>query len=149
MVTDILQHAHLYIGLGDRVARALHYLQATDFSTLKPGRQELDGQAIYVMVSDYLTRPESEGRWEAHRRYIDLQFLARGVERIGVSPIGQLASGEYDDTKDVTWLTGTGDFITLDQTRFIILWPGDAHMPGIAAGVPAEVRKVVIKIAVD
>jgi YhcH/YjgK/YiaL family protein len=75
--------------------------------------------------------------------------VARGVERIGVSPIGQLAGGEYDDKKDVTWLTGTGDFITLDQTRFIILWPGDAHMPGIAAGVPAEVRKVVIKIAVD
>lgn len=149
MVTDILENAHLYLGLGGRLARALGHLQTTDFGIVEPGRQDLDGQAIYVMVSDYLTRPEPEGRWEAHRRYIDLQFVVRGTERIGVSPIGRLAAGEYDEKKDVTWLTGTGDFITLGARRFIILWPEDAHMPGIAAGAPAEVRKVVIKVAVD
>jgi len=35
----------------------------------------------------------------------------------------------------------------LDQ--FMILWPGDAHMPGVAADGPGLVRKVVVKIALE
>lgn len=148
MLTDVLANADLYAGLGARLTRALDFLRTTDFNRLGPGRIDLDGADLYAIVSDYVTKPESEGRWEAHRRYIDLQYVARGVERIGVCPLGSLQSGEYDTEKDVTWLTGRGDFITLSETRFIVLWPGDAHMPGIAVDVPGDVRKVVVKIAV-
>jgi beta-galactosidase beta subunit len=51
------------------------------------------------------------------------------------------------------FLAGT-DLVNLALGRhefdgpFMILWPGDAHMPGIDAGVPGPVRKVVLKIAV-
>jgi len=45
------------------------------------------------------------------------------------------------------WLDGAGDYLTVGAGQFVILWPGDAHMPGIAAGVPGPVRKVVVKIA--
>jgi len=75
--------------------------------------------------------------------------VASGCERIGVAPIGRLTPGDYNEEKDVTWLTGPGDFITLAAGQFAILWPGDGHMPGIAIGYSRPVRKVVVKIRVE
>ena len=55
---------------------------------------------------------------------------------------------DYQTERDLAWLQGPGEFLTLGAGQFMILWPGDAHMPGIDAGVPGPVRKVVVKIAV-
>ncbi len=71
-----------------------------------------------------------------------------GVERMGVAPVSRMTETEYQTDRDLAWLEGTGDFLTLGAGQFMLLWPGDAHMPGIDAGVPGPVRKVVVKIAV-
>jgi beta-galactosidase beta subunit len=31
----------------------------------------------------------------------------------------------------------------------MVLWPGEAHMPGMAVDAPGPVKKIVVKIAVD
>jgi len=146
VVSDRLANAHLYTALGTRIAQGLQFLAGTDLATLAPGRHELDGTRLYALVSDYTPKPPAEGRWEAHRRYLDLQYVVSGVERMGVAPIDRLAAGDYDADRDMLWLEGLGDFLTFDAGQFMILWPGDAHMPGIDAGVPGPVRKVVVKI---
>ena len=64
-------------------------------------------------------------------------------------PTARLQAGDYIPEKDITWLIGSGDFVTLAAGQFAIVWPGDAHMPGLDAGVPGTVRKIVVKIAVD
>jgi biofilm protein TabA len=74
--------------------------------------------------------------------------VARGAERIGVSSLAAMAPGAYDAEKDICFLTGSGDFLTLAGRRFVILWPDDAHMPGIDAGHPGPIRKIVVKIAI-
>ena len=148
MVCDLLANAHLYAALGTRIARGLQFLAETDLASLAPGRHELDGKRLFALVSDYTPKPPAEGRWEAHRRYLDLQYVVSGVERMGVALIDRLTAGDYDADRDLLWLSGTGDFLTFGAGQFMILWPGDAHMPGIDAGVPGPVRKVVVKIAV-
>lgn len=148
MIIDLLANARLYSGLGAGIARGLEFLAGTDVKALAPGRHEIDGDRVFALVSDYPPKPPSQGRWEAHRRYLDLQFVASGVERFGVAPIGRLESGDYIAEKDISWLTGSGDYVTLAAGQFVIVWPGDAHMPGLDAGVPGPVRKVVVKIAV-
>ncbi|MBK7541977.1 MAG: YhcH/YjgK/YiaL family protein [Candidatus Competibacteraceae bacterium] len=50
---------------------------ATDLNALAEGRHELAGDALFALVQDYHTKPQSEGFWEAHRRYTDLQFIVR------------------------------------------------------------------------
>jgi YhcH/YjgK/YiaL family protein len=85
-------------------------------------------------------------QWEARRRYIDLQSLASGTERIGYAPLGRLEPRPYDDAKDMLRLSGPGEFLTLGPGDFMLLWPGDAHMPGIAVDEPSPVKKVVVKI---
>jgi YhcH/YjgK/YiaL family protein len=148
MVVDSLGNAKIYRPLGARIAAALDYLQRTDFSGLPAGRQELDGDNMFALVQDYTSKREGEGRWEHHRRYIDLQYVASGIERLGYAPVPSLKAEPFDTSKDIAFLTGSGDFVTLPAGHFVLLWPGDAHMPGLAAGSPGPVRKVVVKIAV-
>ncbi|MEO6223583.1 MAG: YhcH/YjgK/YiaL family protein, partial [Vicinamibacterales bacterium] len=71
-----------------------------------------------------------------------------GEEYVGVTPIGRLAAEPYDAEKDILWLTGEGDRVTLRPGDFVLLWPEDGHMPAMAIGDPIPVLKVVIKIAV-
>jgi len=148
VVCDLLANAHLYSGLGPRIAQGLQFLADTDLASLAQGRHELDGTRLYALVSDYTPKPQAEGRWEAHRRYLDLQYVVSGVERMGVAPTSRMVETDYQAERDLAWLQGSGDFLTLGAGQFMILWPGDAHMPGIDAGVPGPVRKVVVKIAV-
>jgi biofilm protein TabA len=149
MIIDLLSNAHLYAALGPRIARGFQFLAETDLLGLTVGRHEIDGDRVFALVSDYEPKPLSAGKWEAHRRYLDLQFVARGVERFGIAPIERLQPGDSIPEKDISWLTGTGDFVTLAAGQFAIVWPGDAHMPGLDAGVPGTVRKIVVKIALE
>jgi biofilm protein TabA len=149
MIADLLTNAHLYAGLGPGIACGLRFLAETDLAGLAPGTHELDGRRLFALVSDYTPKPPAEGRWEAHRRYLDLQYVVSGVERMGVAPIERVAAGDYDADRDMLRLAGAGDFLTFGAGQFMILWPGDAHMPGVDAGVPGPVRKVVVKIAIE
>jgi YhcH/YjgK/YiaL family protein len=146
MTIDQTANLHRYLPLGPRIARALEFLRRTNLTSLEPGRHELDGDRLYALVSEYVSKRPEEGRWEAHRRYIDLQCVASGRERIGYAPVGRLAPEPYDDVKDMMWLTGAGEFLTLGPGEFMLLWPGDAHMPGIAVDEPQPIKKVVVKI---
>jgi biofilm protein TabA len=149
MIFDLLTNAHLYAGLGPRIVLGFDFLAGTDLLALPTGRHEIDGDRVFALVSSYEPKPLSAGKWEAHRRYLDLQYVATGVERFGIVPIDRLDSGEYIPEKDITWLTGSGDFVTLGSGQFVIVWPGEAHMPGLDSGVPGTVRKIVVKIAVE
>jgi biofilm protein TabA len=146
MIADLLTNAHLYTALGPRIARGLRFLAETDLAALAPGKYELDGKRLFVLVSDYTPKPMAECRWEAHRDYLDLQYVVSGIERMGVAPTSRLAPAEYQADRDIEWLSGSGDFLTFGPGQFMILWPGDAHMPGVESGIPGPARKVVVKI---
>jgi len=149
MITDRIAHAALYSPLSPRIARAVEYLQQTDLAALQPGTYELEGRHLYVIVQEYTTKPRDQGRWEAHCRYADLQVVAEGTEAIGYAPMTRLEQESYDQSRDDVALSGQGEFITLDSGCFMLLWPGEGHMPGIAIGDPAPVKKIVIKIDVE
>jgi YhcH/YjgK/YiaL family protein len=146
MVLDDIRNASLYSGLAPGIQTALRYLSETDCARLEPGRYEI-GDGCYCIAQDYVTAPREQKRWEAHRSYVDVQFVASGAELIGYADIGTLRVIEdYDKSKDVTWLDGDGDFVTARAGTFVILFPHDAHMPGAAAAEPEAVRKVVVKV---
>jgi YhcH/YjgK/YiaL family protein len=100
-------------------------------------------------VQQYQTKPLAEGKWESHRKYIDVQYVEEGVERIGWTPVAGLTVTEpYDEAKDIAFYQGDGDFVTVPAGSFVILFPDDAHMPGIAVDKPSPVKKVVVKVRV-
>lgn len=149
MIIDLLANAHQYEALGPRIRQAFDFLRRADLAALTPGIHEIDGRALYVNVQAFTTRPLAEGRWEAHRRYLDLHYVIEGRERIGYAPAGSLTLGVYDAERDFMPLTGeAGAFVPVTSGSFLLLWPDEAHMPGLAVDQPAPVRKVVVKIAV-
>ncbi|MCL5029112.1 MAG: YhcH/YjgK/YiaL family protein [Bacteroidetes bacterium] len=152
MIVDKLENIELYSGLGERIYKALVFLKIHNFAEMKNGRYEIDGKNIYATISRYQTKPMESGKWESHRKYIDVQFVAVGKERIGYSNLSEMTvKQEYNEEKDVQFLEGTGDFITAEKSTFVILFPQDVHMPGISAenNKKDDVIKVVVKVKVD
>jgi YhcH/YjgK/YiaL family protein len=136
-------------GLGERLRMGLRWLQETDLLALSPSRIELAGDRVFAMIQHYETKPVAKGAWEAHRKYLDIQYVAEGQELMGYANLGSMAAGSYDAEKDFLLLQGQGSFVTLTAGMFTILLPEDAHMPQIAVGdVPSPVKKVVLKIVV-
>jgi YhcH/YjgK/YiaL family protein len=150
MVLDSLDNAARYFVLGERIAVALKYLKETDCTKLEVGKISIQGDQIYALVQDNTTKPRSQGVWEAHRKYIDVQFVAAGVEEMGIANIHTLTVKQpYDEQKDFALFDGDGSFVTVPTGSFTIFFPEDGHIPGSAINdVPAAVRKVVIKVAV-
>ena len=149
MIIDHITNARLYADLSPRIKRAFDYIQLTDLAALAVGRYELDGKNLYVMVQEYNTKLKEQGRWEAHRRYIDLQYIVQGTERMGYARLSRLEQGAYNPDKDFLALSGEGDSLTMQSGDFMLLWPEDGHMPGMALETPAPVKKAVIKISLD
>ena len=149
MIIDCIRNAALYRGVDKGIQMALEYLAGKDFSGMALGRHDLDGDRVYALVQQYETRPREKGLWEAHQRYIDVQFVASGVEAMGYAPIGDCTVTQpYSVEKDCALFTSTGDFLTARAGTFLIFFPGDVHSPCLASGAPAQVRKVVVKVKV-
>ncbi len=117
------------------------------------GHYELNDK-IYANVEDYLTRSELECPLESHRKFIDVQLLIYGSERIDFININGLKVQEgYDHIKDIIFYKKPKaelSRIYLNGTNFAIFYPDDAHAPQITTLSPMDnVKKVVIKIPVE
>jgi biofilm protein TabA len=150
MIVDTLQNVSHYSGLSERMAEAFKWLQDTNLASLSSGEHEIS-QGLRAIGQQYVTVPEAGRKYEAHRRFIDIQYVIRGVERMLVQPVTSLrADDPYDADKDVVFFQPTGprSEIVLQEGMFAVFLPQDAHMPMLAAGSQTEVTKVVLKVAV-
>ncbi len=150
MIYDHLKNAQLYFSLGGRIEKALKYLSETNFTNVEPGKYEIEGDNIFALVQAYDTKPLSSGRWEAHKNYIDIQYIILGKEKIGFTESSKvIIIEEYDESTDYAIYKGDGNFLYADEGHFVILFPTDIHMPGIAINIPRPVKKVVVKVKTD
>lgn len=149
MIVDNIKNVKRYFCLGKRFDTALEYLKSTDFSKFDAGDYDIDGKNIYMLIRDYSTKTKEECEWEAHKKYIDVQYVAEGGEMCGYSDVSFLKEKSFVKDKDRLELEGNGDFIKLEKGFFIILFPEDAHMPGVTFDKPSNVRKVVLKVLMD
>jgi len=149
VIIDQLSNSHLYSGLGERINKAFAYLKETDFSKMELGKYEIDGNDIFALVNEYNTKDESEGKLEAHKKYIDVQFVAKGSELMGYAPLeNQKVIDEYNEQNDITFYSGKKTFTLVDEGMFAIFFPTDVHLPGIKLNEKTYVKKVVIKVKV-
>ena len=136
--------------LADRLMTAFRFLQSHDPATAQPGTIELDGKQVFAMIQHYDSKPRAKGMWEAHRKYIDVQYVAKGEELMGYVNLNNTQAGEYDASKDFLPAEGDGSFLYMNAGMFIILTPQDVHMPQIAVNdQPQPIKKVVVKVAVE
>lgn len=128
---------------------AYEFLKAGGFNEKKLGRYELDKNGTYANIEEYTTKDSAH--FEAHRKYIDIQYLAKGKEIIRVSSMLNIQNyvSEYSPDKDIEFFDKE-DYSEhlLDGNNFMVLFPKDAHMPCMKADSNMHVRKVVVKIPI-
>ena len=150
MILDSLTRAAAYRALGPRIAAGLDYLAKFDPQT-PVGRHLIDGEDLFAMVQRYDTAPGTEKRFESHLRYIDIQYLVSGRERMLHAPADTLeVETPYNDEKDVAFYrdpAASSSFLVLPG-QYAIFFPADGHKPGCMAGGREAVRKVVLKVRV-
>jgi YhcH/YjgK/YiaL family protein len=71
MILDILENAERYHPLNAGFKAARDYLRRTDFTNMTPGKHEIDGERLYVMINK--GRGREGAKLESHRRNIDIQ----------------------------------------------------------------------------
>ena len=150
MIADTLNNATIYKKLGKHFETAFDFLQQADLNSIPMGKYAIDGDDVYMVLSEYTTKLLSNARWEAHRVYADIQMLLAGEEKIGYAPLTEMRIKEdYNPEKDILFLTGCGDYITVSPGVFAVFFPQDAHQPGVAIGEQRQVKKLVVKVRVS
>lgn len=149
MILDTVENIDLYKGLHKRLSIGLDYIAQTDFSKLEMGTYELEGDNVFAILQSYDSKIEEDCKLEAHKKYIDIQYLVEGEEYIGVEPLGEQAILEDKlESNDVVFYKGTALKIKLTAGSFMIFFPTDVHAPGINVDTSEKVVKVVVKVAV-
>ena len=139
--------------VSEDLQKALQYIAATDFSKVPNGRYELDGDAMYANVDTYTTEDRSQKKPEAHNKYIDVQYLGKGTEKIYFAPrtADVKVVEDYAAERDLLFFENIEekDAVVLSAGSFAVLFPWELHRPGCnAASEPSDVQKIVVKIAV-
>jgi YhcH/YjgK/YiaL family protein len=153
MIFDRIENLSYYYGISPRLKKALEYLEKTDLTGLPEGKIEIDGDDIYASVTKKRTQPYGAAKFEAHKKYIDIQYAIEGKEDI-LCWFTQMAKGvieEYPE-KDVYFYDSTGRPITIGNDRVTILFPTDIHAPGLTHMDNPEnendCKKIVVKVKV-
>lgn len=146
MIIDQLENVVLYSDIPNEIKDFILNLDAN----ISCGRYNLSGEN-YANVEIYSTKNLNDAKFESHNNFIDIQILLRGKERIYITQRKGLSiSQEYNELKDITFYSNSinSDFVTIDSSNFVMIYPHEAHAPQVAVNNPMEVKKVVVKIKV-
>jgi YhcH/YjgK/YiaL family protein len=147
MIIDSLDNVKHYRNLNERIKKGLEFIEEIDFSTIEPGRYNIDGDDIFALVQEYNTKEPMDAKPEAHERYIDIQYVDKGAELMGYAPLeNQEILIPYNPEKDLVFYKADTSLIKVEEGMFAIFFPNDIHAPGIKIEESKAVKKVVIKV---
>lgn len=139
----------------DYVARALTpgTPEAERIAAVPVGRTERVelGEGVFALEQAYEAKPVEEGKWEAHERMIDVQVVVSGRELMGVIEVSALTLAEDQRAeRDLMFFAPAagGSTLKVGAGGVAVFFPADGHMPSLADGAPAVVRKTVVKVPV-
>ena len=130
--------------------KALSFLRDTPVALLPPGKLRM-GENVTVSIQHYDTAYADTLKMEAHNRFFDIQYVARGEEIIEVCDRENLlVSAAYDPEKDIVFYQTPSivSQIVLHAGDYLILAPDEAHKPRCTVCAPCSVVKAVVKIPV-
>ncbi len=150
MIHDNLVHSGLYGSVHPLFKEAFAYLENFDPET-PDGKFQLRGTDLTGIVQRYQTKPAAQKQFEAHREYIDIQYIVEGTEILEYAQEGSFpVKVPFNPEKDVELYSDSPNGSSSLQTgpgEYCIFFPHDVHKPGCSIGAnPASVCKVVLKI---
>lgn len=150
MIYDKIDNWELYAGISEDLRLGLEYLKNVS-PDVELGVHELSPR-VKAIVSEYTTKEENENGYEAHREWIDIQYLLKGSEKICCLPMEYLKETKaYDAGKDAAFYEETGiarQEMLVGNGYFAVFFPQDGHESGLCAGECETAKKVVVKVKV-
>lgn len=152
MIYDHISNIATYRDLSTNIALGLDFLKQMNPYTAV-GTYQIN-QQVNAIVSEYETKTENEHGYEAHRKYIDIQYLLNGTERIACLPFERLKETQsYNYENDAAFYAADRSLLPTNLSLlpgyFAILFPQDGHMPQLCVDKPIKVKKVVIKVEIE
>lgn len=147
MIFSALAQSSRYAALHPLFARAFDYIRDTDLFAVAPGRYDIVGDDLIVIVEQVPAKMKDMVKLEAHRKYIDIQLVLEGDETMGWKPLADCLNpvDEYSEEKDIRFFhDAPASWLPVPPGHFCIFFPEDAHAPLVGKGT---IRKVIFKIA--
>lgn len=152
MIYDRLDKLKTYKGISKNLDTAIDYLVKNDTGRLPDGKHPVDGDKVIVQVMSYETKDLAAAKYEAHKKYIDIQFVLDGKEGCYAAALEGLEPSEpFIAERDLGFYKNPAApdaFLPLTPEVFAIFFPHDAHKPSCDFEGKRKLRKVVVKVAV-
>ncbi|GEM_PF-96595 len=145
MIFDRLENISLYETILPGMKQALYFIRHTDLSALANGSHDL---MAGVFANRMTYTPGNPEKYEAHRKYVDLQIVLHGEEAMEGLPLS--LAGEGVPVDGDAWFYERQEPLAravVKEGDIAIFFPSDAHRPSIGTeNSPADTKKIVIKI---
>lgn len=149
MVYDKIDNIETYKGLSEDIYEGLKFLKNAS-PDLTCGVHEINPR-VKAIVSEYETKAVNENGYEAHKKFIDIQYLLKGTEKNCCLPIEKLkVTKPYKEEIDAAFYKADvpAQELALGDGYFVIYWPQNGHMPCLNVDSVERVKKVVIKVRI-
>lgn len=136
--------------LKEKLAEAIAFMENVKFDEMEVGKHVINDD-FFLLIQKYDSKEPDAGRFESHKNYVDIQYVVEGKESIGIAAVTAMKVSEaYIPERDVEFYEEpeeAAEFI-LTAGGYAILYPADAHKPGIRVGESVPVKKMVGKVRI-
>jgi YhcH/YjgK/YiaL family protein len=149
MIVDNIDNLKKYQVISDKLQNKILNFLKSESELIPDGKYILEGESLFALVQSYETKEKETCKLEAHKKYIDLQYIWKGREHMYCDFTDTLTEViPYSEEADISFYEYREERITLllEEGMFALLFPTDAHMPCCSVGKSEYVKKVVFKI---
>ena len=98
--------------------------------SLENGSYDIDYNGIKMNVGKYFTKKEEDKFWESHKKYLDVQIMIDGSERVAINDIRNMREKSFDSERDLIILDGDKMFdVIIENGDVLVFFPNDVHKP--------------------
>ncbi len=139
------------------IQKALEFLSNTKlelvFRTLSEGESkivDIDAKEIFAIFQTYKSKTTETIKIEGHRKYIDVQYILEGTEKILLASKNDIVEESAFNVENDYFFPTVAAYssVILRQGEAAVLTPLDLHGPCYCVDKPGLVKKVVVKVAV-
>lgn len=136
--------------LEDRIKFAINYCKSNKLSEFEIGKYDIQ-EGIHIIIDEYYTKNYENVKFESHKKYVDIQYMINGVEKIFVGSSDQFdIETEYSEETDVIlYKDSTVDYKIIKNDEYIILRDKDVHKPSVYIDESLYVKKAVVKVSIQ
>lgn len=144
MITGNIRDAKRYFCVNDKFEKAFEILDGLDLSSNE--RITVEEGVFWINIAEFEEAPSGEKLFETHEKFLDLHFVISGEKKFGYANAETLSERiPFDVEKDIMYLEGKADVITLKKGDFCLVFPEDAHIPVLGKG-EGLLKKAIVKI---